>query len=348
MAEPNESLDSTEDTYAPTTSLEVVAADRRVRSRRRGEGENVGLVSGDDLERVIVDLQKFGSRFRQPSPRELRLATRLSIAAREVRYLAHDRKARSQPWAKAATGLISDAQQALDSGQVVGGWQLLRAAERHLIEGRPSEEVADQVRHARTRLEEFAPEVARDVAEITDDDPVAIQNEARRLRGLVDAYFDELDRVLHQRAKMLGHIAVLLPLVLTLAGLAVTFGLPGDDSGAVLTSIGDFVTVVGLGVAGAVVSRALRGEQNEGSQIVDETNPMLVHLFRLGIGGVAALTLAVVLQSDLQGLISATGAAAYPFAIGAGFTERFADRVYAETEKGCVVYSRAAVGVDEL
>ena len=60
-----------------------------------------------------------------------------------------------------------------------------------------------------------------------------------------------------------------------------------------------------------MISRALHGERNAGFRIVEATNPMFVILFRLGIGGVAALGVAVVLQSDLQGLFTAAGAAAY-------------------------------------
>ena len=65
MANTTESLDAADDPDVPApAALEVVSTDAR---------ETAGRITGDDLDRVISDLQKFGSRFRQPSPRQSRL-----------------------------------------------------------------------------------------------------------------------------------------------------------------------------------------------------------------------------------------------------------------------------------
>jgi hypothetical protein len=316
--------------------------------RRRGEPRAAPLVSGDDLDRIVADLHRLGSRFSQPSPQQARLATRISIAARELSILARDRKTRSEPWARAATALISDARSALDARQIVDGWELLRAAERHLIEGRSAEELEDQLALTRQRLTELAPEAASALPPPQTTNLKGLRATVRRVRGLLDAYLDELDRITEQRARMLGRIAVLLAVVLVMTGFAVATGLPSSDAGEVLTRFGGFVTAVGLGVAGAVISRALHGERNAGARIVEATNPILVILFRLGIGGVSALAVTVVLQSDLQTLFSATGAAAYPVALAAGFAERLADRVYARTEEGCAQLAAGSLGVEDI
>ncbi len=314
--------------------------------RRRPDSEGGRpLISGDDLDRLTADLHRLRSRLTQPSPDEARLRTRISIAARELASRAAPDG--PEPWAGAAAGLIGDARRALEAGQVVDGWQLLRAAERQLVDGRESEELEDDLETTRLRLLELAPAAADKVPSRQPKDLGALRGIVRRVRGLLDSYLDELGRIVHQRSRMLGHVALLLWSVLILAGLAVSLGLPGSSPGRVLSSFGSYVTVVGLGVAGAVISRALAGENNRGQQVQAAMNPLLIHLFRLGLGGTAALVVVVLLQANVQGLLDASGPNAYPFALAAGFTERLADRVFASTERSCRDLAARSLGVDQ-
>ncbi len=48
------------------------------------------------------------------------------------------------------------------------------------------------------------------------------------------------------------------------------------------------------------------------------------------------------------GVFTATGAAAYPVALAAGFAERLADRVYARTDQGCAELAAGSLGVEDI
>ena len=304
--------------------------------------------AGRDLERLTQGLYRLGARFVQASPLESRLRAEISVVTRELEVLTGEREARRRPWARAAAALLGDARSALEAGQVVDGWQLLRAAGRHIMEGHEVEELRGDLLLTRRRLAELAPNAAEQLPTRLAKDPEAVRGAVRRARGMLDAYLDELDRLVHQKARMLGHGAGLLASMLVLLGLAVLLNLPVDVGGTVLSGIGTYLTVLGLGMAGAVVSRAIAGETEEGHLVQASLNPVLVHLLRVSLGGAGALICLLYLQSGIQGLISATGLNAYPFALAAGFSERFVDRVFARTERSCTAMAARAVGIEDV
>ena len=117
-----------------------------------------------------------------------------------------------------------------------GSCSVLRS--RHLVEDRAAEELEDQLALTRQRLAELAPEAASALPAPQASDLRGLRSTVRRVRGLLDAYLDELDRITDQRARMLGRIAVLLVGVLVMAGFAVAAGLPGAGAGEVLTRLG--------------------------------------------------------------------------------------------------------------
>jgi hypothetical protein len=298
----------------------------------------------EDLERLTQGLYDFRSRLSQPSPNQSRLRAQISVATRELEVVAGDKTTRRRPWAKAAAGLLADARTALEAGQIVDGWQLVRAAERHMIEGRGVERLQDGLAVTRQRLKELAPGAPPTVRSSKDVD--VMRGAALRAKGMLDSYLDEFDRLVYQKARMLGHGAILLTTMLILMGAAVLFDLPVDVDGTVLSGISTYVTIVGLGIAGAIVSRAIAGESNEGHAVQAALNPILVHVLRIALGGASALVVLVFLQSGIQGLISAVGFTAYPFAVAAGFSERFVDRVFARTERSCAEMAARTAGLE--
>jgi hypothetical protein len=108
--------------------------------------------------------------------------------------------------------------------------------------------------------------------------------------------------------------------LLVLGGLAVLLGLPSADSGDVLDGLGSYVTVVGLGVAGAMVSVVTSTRRTPSQPTADRTDALV---FRVAFGALAALILVVLLQSDTQNVVNADGQTAHLWAIIGGFAERF-------------------------
>lgn len=317
-------------------------------TRRRETSEPARpLISSEDLERLTSDLYRIRSRLSQPSPQESRLRARLAVATRELEVLAADKATRRRPWAKASAALLGDTRTALEARQIIEGWQLLRAAERHMIEGRDAEELGDDLVAIRRRLSALAPNAAEALPTRRPKDPESARALTRRARAVLDAYLDELERLVHQKARMLGHAAVLLASMLIIGGALVLFDLPVDVEGTVLARFGTYTTIVGLGLAGAIVSRSIAGESEEGQLVQAAMNPTLIHVLRLSLGGAAALVLLLFLQSDLQGVVSAVGFNAYPFAVAAGFAERLVDRVFARTERSCEALAARAVGIED-
>ncbi|MCJ7726654.1 MAG: hypothetical protein MUP76_09750, partial [Acidimicrobiia bacterium] len=241
-----------------------------------------------------------------------------------------------------------DARIALESRQVVDGWQLVRAAERHMIEARQVEELSDDLVLTRRRLEELAPGMTAQLPPRRTKDPEELRSALRRAQALGDAYIDEFERLVHQKARMLGHGAMLLVGMLTVVGLAVMFDIPVDVGGTVLAGFATYVTIVGLGFVGAIVSRAIASDADAGYVVQSSMNPMLVHLLRIGLGGASALFVLLYLQSGIQGLIDATGINAYPFALAAGFGERIVDRVFSRTQQGCADMASRLVGIEDV
>ena len=326
----------------------VTRPPRRWWQRRTATGDPRPLIDGQDLERLTEGLYRIGSRFRQPSPQESRLRAQISVVTRELEVLAATKAERRRPWAVSAAALLGDARTALESGQVIDGWQLVRAAERHMIEARQVEELGDDLTVTKRRLDELSPGMAAQLPQRRTKDPEELRSALRRAQALLDAYLDEFERLVHQKARMLGHGAILLAGMVVLVGLAVLFDLPVDVGGTVLSGFGTYVTIVGLGMAGAIVSRAIAGESDQGYVVQASMNPMLVHLLRIGLGGAAALFVLLYLQSGIQGLIDATGINAYPFALAAGFGERIIDRVFARTQQSCAETASRMVGIEDV
>lgn len=318
------------------------------RLRRKGTGGPAGPPdAGEAPDRFSGDLYRLGSKLSQPSPQESRLRARLAVATRELEVLAADRTTKRQPWAKAASALLGDTQAALEAGQVTEGWQLLRAAERQMIEGRDVDEVGDDLVAVRRRLQALAPEAAEALPARSPKDPESLRAITQRAHAILDGYLDELERLVHQKARMLGQVGVLLASMLILGGVIVLFDFPIDVDGTVMSNLRTYVTIAGLGVAGAIVSRAVLGDGEEGYLVQTALNPVLIHVLKLSLGGLAAVAALLFLQSDLQGVVTVVGFTTYPIAFAAGFAERFVDPVFARTERSCEAMAARAVGIDE-
>ncbi len=131
------------------------------------------------------------------------------------------------------------------------------------------------------------------------------------------------------RTALQRYTAALLA-VLTLGGFAALAGLAPSDSGDVLDSLGAYITVLGLAVAGAMVSIVLGGGRMTSRGEADQTDELL---FRIVFAALAALVLVVVLQSDTQNVVNADGQTASLWAVIGGFSERLARRFVADASR---------------
>lgn len=293
--------------------------------------EESGLVGGRtqaELRHVAAEvtegLHAVSRRLSQPPPQEGRLRTRLAIGVRDVEGLTAGNR-RSAPWARSAVTLLADARDALESKEYVASGELIRAAERCLLEGRDEEHLEAELMRVEAQLVAVgAPPLGRRPSQRAGVE--AMRRHVRRGRVVLDTYRGEYERQLSERARGFSYAATAMWGVLTLAGVAVAIRLPDGPSGSVLRSFGAFLTVVGLGVAGAVLSASLTRRKSDG-EMLEAMNPIALVALRIGVGGLAALLTVALLQSGTQGVIDASGQKAYLFAVLAGLAERGLDRV---------------------
>lgn len=131
------------------------------------------------------------------------------------------------------------------------------------------------------------------------------------------------------RTALQRYTAALLALLI-LGGFAAAAGIAPSDSGDVLGSLGAYGTVLGLAVAGAVVSIVVGGGRSAARSEADQTDELR---FRIAFAALAALVLVVVLQSDTQNVVNADGQTASLWAVIGGFSERLARRFAADASR---------------
>lgn len=250
----------------------------------------------------------------RPAAAESHLRTEITIARRRLGVITDPS---SPAWSHAAGSLLDDAEIALADRRAVEGWQLLRAAQAEMLAGLDARGLA--IEHAALH--------DTDAVVPTDAEVPLLRAELWSVRQRLDRRRAEVDRRLHEASRSIVHRAVGLLTVLVLGAIGVLLAAPSSDPSDALGSISAYVTIVGLGMTGAAVSRVVaRSSDRRGSAVTAMTSPAHVLALRFAFGGVVGLLLVMFLQADLQNLINVAGQNAYPWAILGGFAERYVDR----------------------
>jgi len=247
-------------------------------------------------------------------------------------------------WASAARRLLTEAQMALDRGQIDQGWRLLHAARRAEILALDENELQHRATVLRAEADKLRSWRQKAVQRLlgTQESPEANVGigavfEAATLR---DEHYDNQaykDQLLRTQMLVLVLIlaAVMAPLlyVMTRAGA----GQGGGASDLTETAVVSFGVIAIFGLLGATVSGMLRAsDSGQSARIPELTAAIRVTFMRILMGGASAVVLYVFLRSSLatalgQSLFSEAIAkaieqlqpyTAYALAFVAGFSER--------------------------